>query len=63
MVHDYLTEITHYEHQPTYIQRPVGEVVATYLDSSKAARDLGWQAQVSLEEGLRRTIEWFRNQH
>jgi UDP-glucose 4-epimerase len=62
-VHDYLTEITHYDQEPTYIPRPVGEVLATYLDSSKAERDLDWEAQVSLEEGLRRTVEWFRSQH
>jgi nucleoside-diphosphate-sugar epimerase len=40
----------------------VGEVLATYLDSSKAKRDLGWEAEVPLEEGLRRTVEWFRDQ-
>jgi UDP-glucose 4-epimerase len=62
-VHDYLTEITHYGQQPSYIPRPLGEVLETYLDSSKAARDLNWEAQVSLEEGLRRTVEWFRSQH
>jgi UDP-glucose 4-epimerase len=61
-VHDYLTEITHYNQTPTYIERPVGEVLSTYLNSSKSERDLGWQAQVSLEEGLRRTVEWFRSQ-
>jgi UDP-glucose 4-epimerase len=60
-VHDYLTEITHYDQQVTYIPRPVGEVLATYLDSSKAERDLQWEAEVDLEEGLRRTVEWFRS--
>jgi dTDP-glucose 4,6-dehydratase len=30
-------------------------------DISKARRNLGWEPQVSLEEGLRRTIEYFRN--
>lgn len=61
MVHDYLTEITHYDQKATYSPRPVGEVLATYLDSSKAKQDLGWEAEVSLEEGLRRTVEWFRS--
>ncbi len=61
-VHDHLTEIAHYDQKPTYLPRPVGEVLATYLDSSKAEQELGWQAQVSLAEGLRRTVEWFRSQ-
>jgi UDP-glucose 4-epimerase len=61
-VHDYLTEITGYDLLPAYAPRPVGEVIATYLDSSKAARDLGWEAQVPLETGLRKTVEWFRSQ-
>ncbi len=31
-----------------------------YCDSSKARRLLGWESRVSLEEGLRRTIQWYR---
>ncbi len=31
-------------------------------DISKAERVLGWHFKVSMEEGLRRTIEWFSNQ-
>lgn len=30
-------------------------------DISKARRVLGWEPQVGLEEGLRKTIEWFRD--
>lgn len=32
------------------------------LDTSRAAELLGWRAQVELEEGLRRTVEWFEKQ-
>lgn len=30
------------------------------LDTTRAERLLGWQAKVDLDEGLRRTIEWWR---
>ena len=30
------------------------------LDVSRAAELLGWRAQVPFEEGLKRTIEWYR---
>lgn len=31
-------------------------------DITKAKKELGWEPQVSLEEGMRRTIEWFKKQ-
>jgi dTDP-glucose 4,6-dehydratase len=31
-------------------------------DISKAKKELGWRPQVSLDEGLKRTIEWFKVQ-
>jgi GDP-L-fucose synthase len=31
------------------------------LDTQRAAQRLGWRAKVGFEEGLRRTIEWFRS--
>jgi UDP-glucose 4-epimerase len=37
-----------------------GDVVASYASSEKMARELGWRAQVDLEEGLRRTIAHYR---
>ncbi len=36
------------------------EIDAQYLSSDKIAARLGWRAEVSLDEGLRRTIEWYR---
>ncbi len=30
------------------------------LDSTKAKNELGWEPQVSLEEGIQRTMEWYR---
>lgn len=36
-----------------------GEVRRNYADTSKAERMLGWRSEVGLDEGLRRTVEWF----
>jgi GDP-L-fucose synthase len=31
------------------------------LDTARAGSALGWRAEVSLEEGLARTIAWYRD--
>lgn len=36
-----------------------GDVRRNFSDTSKARRRLGWQPQVELMEGLKRTVEWF----
>ena len=40
-------------------KRP-GDIYLTYFDCKKACRELDWQAKVSLEEGLRLTTNYFR---
>lgn len=40
-------------------KRP-GDIYLTYFDCSKADRELGWKAEVDLEEGLRLTVDYFR---
>lgn len=37
-----------------------GDVQRTLADSSKARRMLGWSGRVGFSDGLRRTVEWFR---
>jgi len=39
---------------------PEGEIDRQYVDPSKLRKTLGWEPQVGLEEGLERTIEWYR---
>ena len=36
-----------------------GDVQRNFADTSKARRMLGWKPEVDLDEGLRRTVEWF----
>ncbi len=59
-VHAVLSVATGYTQAPVYVARPAGEVLATYLDSAKAKNVLGWQAEVTLEEGMGRTVAWLR---
>ncbi|MGZ9235792.1 MAG: GDP-mannose 4,6-dehydratase [Anaerolineales bacterium] len=40
-------------------KRP-GDIYLTYFDCSKAERELAWKAEVDLEEGLRRTVDFFK---
>lgn len=37
-----------------------GEMAHTWADVTRARRTLGWRPRVDLDEGLRRTVEWFR---
>ena len=37
----------------------LGDVRRNFSDTSKAKRRLGWQTEVELAEGLKRTVEWF----
>jgi len=39
---------------------PAGEIDRQWVDPSKLAGLSGWQPQVGLDEGLRRTIDWYR---
>lgn len=47
--------------QPVIQGQNHGEIQAQYLDSTKAAQRLGWKAKFGLEEGLRRTIAWYKS--
>ena len=45
---------------PSYTDVRSGDVKDSQADISKAERILGYQPIVSFEEGLRRTVEWYR---
>lgn len=50
----YPVEIVHAPKRP-------GDIYLTYFDCSKAERLLGWKPEMNLEEGIRATVEFFRN--
>jgi UDP-glucose 4-epimerase len=45
---------------PVYAEARAGDVRDSQADISKARRLLGFEPAVSLEDGLRRTVEWYR---
>jgi UDP-glucose 4-epimerase len=44
-------------------ERKVNPVPRRLADITKAKRLLGFEAQISLEEGLRRLVTWWSRQH
>lgn len=47
---------------PIYGDAIQGEVRRIYLDVSLAEKELGWKPGVTLDNGLRKTIEWFKSE-
>ena len=47
--------------QPIVQNEAKSEISNQYLDSSKALRILAWRAVYGLHDGLKRTIEWYRD--
>ena len=45
-----------------YAEKRKGDVMRNYSDTTKARTVLGWVPQVSLEKGLRNTVEYFLSQ-
>lgn len=39
---------------------PAGEIDRQFVDSSKLRELTGWRPEVELDDGLRRTVEWYR---
>ncbi len=50
------------DEDPEYEPPRLGELQRSALDSTKAAKLLGWVPQVDLGDGLRRTVEFLRQQ-
>jgi UDP-glucose 4-epimerase len=59
-IYEKLKEIIGVSAPPVYSEARTGEIQRVYLESSKARRELGWTAQVGFDEGLQKTVEWFK---
>lgn len=57
-----LKTITGFEGEPKYDADRVGDVKHSFADIGAAREALGYQPAVAFEEGLRRTVDWYREQ-
>jgi UDP-glucose 4-epimerase len=55
-----LKTITEYELPAVNGPAKVGETQRIYLEASRANQDLGWTPTVGLEEGLKKTVDYFK---
>ena len=54
-----INALTGSKQKETHVVACQGEVMRSALDARKAGKELGWKAEVPLDDGLRRTVEWF----
>jgi CDP-glucose 4,6-dehydratase len=47
--------------EPVVLNEASGEIAEQWLSSAKARSSLGWEPLYSLDDGLRRTVEWYRS--
>jgi CDP-glucose 4,6-dehydratase len=47
--------------EPDVRNEATAEIRAQYLDATRARTELGWKPTVGLDEGLRRTVAWYRD--
>ena len=58
-----LQKITGFRGKPKYEAPRAGDVKHSLADITVAKEALGYTVKVTFEEGLRRTVEWYRQQH
>jgi UDP-N-acetylglucosamine/UDP-N-acetyl-alpha-D-glucosaminouronate 4-epimerase len=58
-----ICELTGRTLKPSYGPARAGDVRDSQADITKAREVLGYEPLVSLEEGLRKTVDWYRTQH
>ena len=58
-----LAELMDFKQQPIYGPPRAGDVRDSHADISAAREALGYEPAVGFEEGLRRTVEWYREQY
>jgi UDP-glucose 4-epimerase len=56
----HLKNVTGYQHDANYAPAKLGETFQIYLTAKRAKQELGWEMTIGLEDGLRSTVEFAR---
>jgi len=56
-----ISQLMHSKLTPEILDEVSNEIKEQYLSSAKARKLLKWKPLITLNEGLRRTIKWYRN--
>ncbi len=56
-----INELTHAAQEEIHEPPKEGEQMRSVLSYERAKGQLGWQPEISLDEGLHKTVEWFRD--
>ncbi|HXZ06410.1 MAG TPA: SDR family NAD(P)-dependent oxidoreductase [Ktedonobacteraceae bacterium] len=58
----YYTLASIIDYKPEIVRAPKrpGDIYLSYFNCAKAERELGWKPHVTLEEGIKKTVEFFR---
>lgn len=59
-LHELCSKVAGTEAEPAFEPERLGEIQRSVLDTTLAARELGWAPARTLEQGLRETWEWFK---
>jgi nucleoside-diphosphate-sugar epimerase len=59
-IYQLLAKLTGFERAPLYAKSRTGDILHSQADISAAAEAFGYRPLVGVEEGLQRTVEWYR---
>ena len=59
-IHNILSEFIVNAKPPQHGPPRPGDIPKIWLDVTSAKKDLGWQADTSFQDGISKTVEWFR---
>ncbi|MBM3451161.1 MAG: NAD-dependent epimerase/dehydratase family protein [Armatimonadetes bacterium] len=62
-IYDHLRAALGFAGEPNYRPERPSDVRRIALDATRAETALGWRPRIAIDEGLRRTVEWFRERH